>query len=286
MIKDDELCLCCGTLQHAGFRELVEAASAGGFRSISVWPQHYENARSQGLSDADMRSLLNNHGLVISELDPLMNWLPETGTGLTTSAPAQSFAAGTEDLFFHIADALGARHLNLIQAFGPRMNTEIIAAAFAGVCDRAARHDLKVSLEFLPWSGISDVKIAMEIVELADRPNGGILLDTWHHFRAGQGNKELLELPQSAIIAIQINDAAPSPADDIIYETMHGRLLPGHGAIDLVNIIRALDAIGCQATVGVEVFSDELNKLPPREAARQAGDATRAIFEKARQPLE
>ncbi len=281
MLKDEDLCLCCGTLCHAGFRELVESAAVAGFRSISLWPQHYECARQQGLTDQDMRLLLEDHGLVISELDPLMKWLP----GDTTLEAGESEGAlfgRTEDFFFHIADTLGARHLNVIQAFGPEVNTEIAAEAFAGVCDRAAQHDLLVSLEFLPWSGISDVKVAREIIQTAGRPNGGILLDTWHHFRADHGAEELLSLPGEAIIAIQINDAGLKPADDIIDETMHGRLLPGKGAIDLIGIIRALDAIGCQAPVGVEVFSDELNKLTPVEAAQQAGDATRAVFKQAR----
>ncbi len=65
MLKDEDLCLCCGTLRHAGFRELVESAAVAGFRSISLWPQHYESARQQGLTDQDMRLLLE-----------VKNWLP------------------------------------------------------------------------------------------------------------------------------------------------------------------------------------------------------------------
>jgi len=122
----------------------------------------------------------------------------------------------------------------------------------------------------------------MEIVQQAGRPNGGIMLDTWHHFRSGHGSEELLTLPPEAIAAIQINDASPEPADNIVDETMHGRLLPGEGAIDLIGIIRALDIIGCQAPIGVEVPSDELKKLPPFEVARRAGDAARAILAKER----
>jgi hypothetical protein len=34
--------------------------------------------------------------------------------------------------------------------------------------------------------------------------------------------------------------------------------------------------------VGVEVFSDELNKLSPVQVARRAGDSTRAVMEAAR----
>ncbi|MBM4462561.1 MAG: hypothetical protein FJ012_04365 [Chloroflexi bacterium] len=72
MLKPDDLCLCCGTIPGASFKELVEAGAAGGFHSISIRAHHYENARAAGLSDRDMRLMLEDHGLVITELDPLL----------------------------------------------------------------------------------------------------------------------------------------------------------------------------------------------------------------------
>ena len=126
MPTDDDLCLCCGTISHAGFRELVEAASAGGFRSISIWPHHYKCACAEGLSGRDMRLMLEDHGVVISELDPLLNWLPGASPVSEASESERAFFSPTEGFFFHIADALSARHLNVVQAFGSRMNTEIL----------------------------------------------------------------------------------------------------------------------------------------------------------------
>lgn len=277
MLGPNDLCLCCGTIAHASFQELVAAAAAGGFNALSVWPQHYEGAHAAGLSDRDMRLMLENYGLIISELDPLLTWFP--GADKAPIPPPLNY---NEEFFFRIADSLGARSLNVIYPFRRRIDTEIAAEAFGRLCDRAVQHGLKVSLEFLPWSGIPDAKSAMEIVQQADRPNGGINLDTWHHFRGGHRAEELLALPGKAVVATQFNDAAPIAADDMQYEAMHRRLLPGEGAIDLVEIIRALDAIGSLAPIGVEVFSDELNKLTPVQAARKVGDAIRVILAEAR----
>ena len=61
-------------------------------------------------------------------------------------------------------------------------------------------------------------------------------------------------------------------------ETLHRRLLPGDGDIDLVGIFRRLRDGGCKAPFGVEIFSDELAALPFAEAARRAGDATRRVL--------
>jgi len=282
MLDYDNLCLCCGTIAQASFREVVESAAAGGFRSISLWPQHYNRGRRDGLSDAGMRSMLEHHGLVVTELDALLTWLPGSRPATEADTSGEGFVSVGEDFFYHIADSLGGRHLNLAQAFGPRLETDVLAEAFAGVCDRAAEHGLLVTLEFLPWSGIPDMETALQIVRRADRPNGGVMLDTWHHFRSGHGAEALMKVPGAEIKAIQFNDAAAEPAQDIVNETMHGRLLPGEGAIDLVGILQALDASGCQAPIGVEVFSDDLNALTPTMAAVRAGDAARAVLARAR----
>jgi sugar phosphate isomerase/epimerase len=282
VLKSNDLCLCCGTIETADFSQLVQAAAAGGFRSISIRSQHYQAAREAGLSDRDMRLMLEEHGLVITEFDPLVKWLPKELLGFDVDALRMPYLTATEDTFFRIAEALGGRHINAIQIFGPKLETDVYAEHFARLCDHAAGHGLKVSLEFLPWSPIPDLKRAVQIVSMANRANGGVLLDTWHHFRSGHGAEDLLALRGNVVAAIQMNDATAQPWDDLTKETVHNRLLPGEGAIDLVGVIRALDDIGCDAPVGVEVFSDELNKLSPVQVARRAGDATRAVLEAAK----
>lgn len=283
MLDYDDLCLCCGTIAHASFVELVEAASASGFKSISIWPHHYPDARAQGLSDQDIKLMLEDHGLNITELDPLMNWLPLTALGIDPESPAAKTLGPTEDFFYQIADTFGARHLNVVQAFGPRLETEMVMEAFAGLCDRAAQHGLKVALEFLPWSGIPDIKTAARIVSQAGRPNGGINLDTWHLYRSGGSVEDLTGFSVDAVIAMQINDAVADPWENIFEETLHGRLLPGDGVIDLPGVFQALDKLGCNAPIGVEVFSDKLLQLTPIEAARKASDSIRSVLAEVRQ---
>jgi sugar phosphate isomerase/epimerase len=83
-------------------------------------------------------------------------------------------------------------------------------------------------------------------------------------------------------MAVQLNDAPAKAEANLVDETMHRRLVPGEGAIDLVGLVRLLDAGGSRAPIGVECFSDELNALPAAEVARRVGDATRAVLAEAR----
>jgi len=40
----------------------------------------YQAARDEGLSDSDIRTLLDDHGLAVAEVDPLWSWLPAPPT--------------------------------------------------------------------------------------------------------------------------------------------------------------------------------------------------------------
>jgi sugar phosphate isomerase/epimerase len=280
----NDLVLCSGTVPDAGFRERVEAAAAAGFSAISLWGRDYRRAQSEGLSDADMRALLEANGLVVAELDGVGQWLPGSA-GLAPPVEgdeADSFFAFSEQDLYAIADAVGARSLNAVEVYGTRYEPDEAAAAFAELCDRAAEHALLVHLEYLPWSGIPDARAAGEIVRLADRPNGGVLVDSWHHFRSGGDDDALRAIPGARIVGIQLNDAPAAAEADPVDECLHRRLVPGEGDIDLVGLVRLLDAAGVDAPVGIEVMSDEINALPVKEAARRVGDATRSVLATAR----
>ena len=74
------------------FRERVRAAAEAGYAGISLYPPDYQRARDEGLSDADMRALLADHGLSIGELDPLLRWVPDAGLDPGASAEGHAKA--------------------------------------------------------------------------------------------------------------------------------------------------------------------------------------------------
>jgi len=276
-----DLVLCAGTVPQAGFVERCAAAAEAGFSGVSLFLDDLARARADGLSDADLKAVLRDHGLAVAELDPLMRWLPGTELDGAASAEGQGFFGYGEADFHAAAELVEARSINAVLYCEEELPRDAIAEAFAGVCDRAREHDLLVHLEFLPWTQVRDLPTALAIVEAAGRANGGVLLDAWHHFRSGAANAAL-EPAAERVLAIQLDDAPAQAEADPVAETMQRRLLPGAGDADLVEMLRRLDAGGCRAPVGVEVFSSELQQLPAQEVARRAADATRAVLAQAR----
>jgi sugar phosphate isomerase/epimerase len=275
----DDLVFCAGTLLRRSLRDLLSAAVAGGFRGLSLWPHHVEGARAEGLCDADLRRLLADHGLVAWQIEPLMSWLPDGAL----PARLARLAGPAPEVFFELAHALGAPTLIAVDGFGAQAGRAELADAFGALCDDAARHGLRVELEFTPWSAIPDAQTAAWIVGEAGRAAAGVLVDSWHHFRGANDLEMIRALSGSMVTGIQLNDASAAPSgESLAQESMHARRLPGEGDIDLVGLVRTLDAIGCRAPLGAEIFSDGFDALEPQEVGRRAGDAMRAVLATAR----
>ena len=272
----DSLVLCSGTLPFdTPLVERLESAAAGGFDGLSLWVRDIDRARADGLSDADIRIMFADHGIEVAELDPVWSWLPGADRDVAPSQDPFGVLQPKVDDFLRLADAVGGRSLNVCDIFGGDWSLDDAAESFAELCDRAAEHGLGVHLEFLPWSRIGDITSAHEVARLAGRPNGGVMLDSWHFFRGNPDFEALGSVSGSLITGIQLNDAPLAPEADLMDASMTARQLPGEGECPLTALLATLDRIGAVAPRGVEVFSDDLRRLDPIEIGRRAGDAVR-----------
>jgi sugar phosphate isomerase/epimerase len=275
--------LCAGTALHVPFLERLEPARRAGYRGISMQPPERERLAAAGVSDAELRARVADHGLELAEFDAITTWLPGAVPPASFApAFARALLGQTPESLIPIAASIGARSLTVVELYGARPHADLAAECFARVCDLAAEHGLLVHLEFLPWTGIPDLRSGWEIVRRAGRPNGGLLIDSWHLFRSGSTLDELRRIPGDRVLAVQLDDAPAKPEADLFEETQHGRLLPGEGSFDLVGLIRALDAIGSRAPLGVEIFSDALARQPVDAIMRASFDATSAVIARAR----
>ncbi|GMU77468.1 MAG: sugar phosphate isomerase [Acidimicrobiia bacterium] len=261
-----------------GFAERVAAAGAAGFAGIGLLGFDYALARAGGLSDADIAAVLDDHGVVLAEVEFLMDW----SAGPEETARVRS-ARLLEDRVWAMADALGPRVVSAGELVGPEQTPELstLVDRFGALCDRAAAHGLRVALEFTPWSGIPDVATAATLVREVDRANAGVNVDAWHWFR-GRPDPSALRSIADRVFVVQIDDADDEVIGTLLEDTNERRRLPGEGVFDLVGFVTMLDGAGVRAPLSVEVMSATLRDLPVAEAARRAHDATRGVVRRAR----
>jgi sugar phosphate isomerase/epimerase len=261
-----------GTLS---LEQRASAAAAGGFRYIGWLGDAFAAQRAAGLSDTDIRAILDHYGVTVAEIEFLWGWA-------TAGDPGVDWRESEAGLL-ELADLVGAHHLNCgdIGISGPMLPLDDVVERFAGICDRAGEHGLVVALEFLPWSEIPDAGAAWEIARRAGRANGGVLVDTWHYSFGSSDEAQLRSIPPERIVLAQLSDAGPRQGD-LMEDTSHRRRPPGEGQLDLVGFLRLLDDLGVRAPISVEVFSDELDAASPAEAAKRAFEGAAATVAKAR----
>lgn len=268
--------LCTATMNFGSLRAFIAAAGKTGFSAISMCGGDYKQAKANGFSDADIRGLLADHDLRVAEFDGVIDWLnplpTSQGAGYDLNIP---FFGHTEAEFFAMAAAMGARSLTAVDPFEGSAPLERMVEAFAGLCDRAAEHGLLVHLEFLSWGAVPDLATAWDIVRMADRANGGLVLDTLHLIRSGSRDM-LAEIPADRIFATQFCDGMLQRSSDRFTDAAN-RLWPCEGQFELPSILRDLQARGCTAPLGVEVMNEDTRAMPASEIAERASAALTAL---------
>jgi len=268
-----DIYLCASMVMEASFDERVAAASAAGYGGIGLRPSQVKAEYAAGLTDADLRRRAADQGIQVVEVGFAADWWAGGEKG--------ERARAYQDVLFRFGEAIGARHVVFIS--GPLdQPLDLVAERFAAACDRAAAHGLRVALECLPWTDVPDIGLGWELVRLASRANGGIVLDTWHLRRGGSTEEMLRALPPERIVAIQISDGRHEPVEGHLEDTFKRRELPGEGEFDLAGLVGLLDSHGVAAPVGVEVLSERMRALPVADRARLGMAATRAVLTAAR----
>jgi sugar phosphate isomerase/epimerase len=260
------------------FAQRLEAAVAGGFTEMSIFPLDVKTFVAAGLSLARMRAEAAGHGVRISVLDPFALWVPDTTPAAWASPADLAFVDFTEDDIFRMAEGLGVESLNLIETFGNPVDTPAAAELFARLAERCAGYGLRIQLEFMPFSGIADLAKAWDIVRLANAPNGGLTFDTWHYFR-GNANEALLRtIPGERVFQVQFADATWALRGTLVEDLLHHRLFPGEGQFPLREVARVLRETGADGAVGVELFSDRIDAMTAPEAGRRVSESLHQLL--------
>jgi len=260
------LSLCPLTIIRATHRELVEAAAAGGFDAVGLRliaprpgdPVHpIEGANGLG----DLRKVMSDHGVALFDIESL--WL-SPATEPEAIRPALEICA-----------ALGGQNL-LIAGNDPE--PERMAENFGAVARIAAEYGIRPCIEPTSFCLVHRLDQAKDLIRRSGAAKAGVIIDTLHMDRAGETAASLAAFDPALIAYAQICDAGshrPASPQDLMAEARGDRLLPGEGALPLNAM---LDALPEGLTIGVEAPTREFATLSFEQAARRAGDATRAFF--------
>ncbi|HEY9627165.1 MAG TPA: sugar phosphate isomerase/epimerase family protein [Coleofasciculaceae cyanobacterium] len=262
--------LWAATVRTKSFEKRLIAAVVGGFPAMTLFPIDVQRFTAGGLSIPEMRRISADYGVRLAVLDPLTQWLPDWQSPASLSSEDLAFVNFEETAFLKMAEMLGVESINVIETFGRAYPFDVFVENFARICDRAHEFGLRVHLEFMPFSSIPDLATAWEIVRQANRPNGGLLIDSWHYFRGTPNPSLLASIPGDLIFRVQLADALTKLHRSLFEDLMHHRVLPGDGEMDVLGLMQILKRIGGLSSVGLELFSDAFDELSPSEVGHRA----------------
>jgi sugar phosphate isomerase/epimerase len=251
-------------------RTRIEVAAKSGFRGFGV--NHADLMASVAdLGLAGMRSVLDDNGIQYRELELLAYWWAD--------GPARRASDTVRHDLLDAAEFLGAQTVKIApQVGGGPWNAERWACELAALGHEAAEHGTRVALEFLPWSNIADVHQGIRLVEVAQHPAVGLLVDAWHIGRAGTPVTELASLPAERIFGVELDDFDDKPLGTLFEDTRDRRKYCSEGSFDLAGMVSALRRAGWHGPWGVEILSEQHRQAGLVEGVTKAFDSAQQLL--------
>ena len=247
------------TIRNAPFAKKLEIARAAGYEGVGLWVDETEEAgRAAGGLQAVGR-LLKDHDLVPAELCFVGGWMYPSESERVRSRESAQRA-------FRIAEILGCECVAACASAGAG-DLDDAASDFAELCTLAARFGVKVALEFLGGGQqVKDARTAWHIVEEADAPNGGLLIDTFHFYKGGSDVADLEPVTGDKIYLLHVNDSPDLPREEL---EDRNRVFPGTGVIPLEEIAAEVVNKGYRGYFSLELFNEDYWASDPFVVAEQ-----------------
>jgi sugar phosphate isomerase/epimerase len=274
-----------GSLASRGFEALLEAAASGGFHYMAISPLMISQLIASGMSPTDMIAVARGSEVTLSHMDGVSSWTPlwHQADPLPHIKARLDFSA---EQCLNMAEAVGLQSILVAGAFDRgALPLGVLEDAFGNFCDAAAKRGMRVELEFVPFWGIPDLPVAWEIVRQADRPNGGLLIDTWHLQKGSTDFERDLRLlgtiPAGRIVNVQLADAALTPQADTLYAEGRFRRFAGDGELAIERMVDLVCAKGGGLDwIGPEIFGEAIDSLSSAEAGRRGAASMRSILQR------
>jgi sugar phosphate isomerase/epimerase len=254
------------------FTERVVQAAAAGYVGFGL--NHIELLHLEATLGLEaMRSVFEEHGITIVELEALTDWFVD-GEDRAQSDQVR------RDLL-RAAGALGARHIKVVGTLADDqvdVGPDRMIESFAHLCADAAEVGTTIVIEMLPIGNVSSLDAALHLVEGAGAPNGGLLLDMWHVHRTGTSLEAIAALPAGSLLHVELDDGGPPAPGSAFEDTIRNRKLCGEGEFDLTGFLRATKAAGYQGAYGIEILSTTFRTRELAEMATQSFDTATAVM--------
>jgi sugar phosphate isomerase/epimerase len=121
--------------------------------------------------------------------------------------------------------------------------------------------------------------VLTELIDGANKPNCGYLIDTYHFTRSGAGGRGFASVPAEQIFCFQYSDLSPNPVSGVARPT--DRLPPGTGIVEWREMFGLLAEKKYTGYLSYEAPNPQTWARSPYDVAREGVDLTRKLLKDA-----
>ncbi|GAA2409212.1 sugar phosphate isomerase/epimerase and 4-hydroxyphenylpyruvate domain-containing protein [Actinomadura vinacea] len=253
----------------------LTAIGAAGFDGVEIFENDLVAAP---MSPEEVRARAADLGLAIDLYQPFRDF------EAVPPAPLARALRRAEHRFA-VMERLGATRLLVCSNVSPAAidDDALAAEQLRLLAERAAQHGVEIAYEALAWGRhVDDHLHAWRIVRMADHPNLGVCLDSFHILSRDADPYAIEAIPAEKIFFLQLADAPRLPMD-VLHWSRHYRCFPGQGDFDVAGLVAHVLRTGYDGPLSLEVFNDIFRQAA---AMRTARDAMRSLIHLEEQTAE
>lgn len=251
---------CIATVCLSGtLPEKLEAAAAAGFDGIEIFESDLLNFDG---SPARVRQMAADLGLAIMLYQPFRDFeaMPHDLLARNLARAQRKFDVMAE---LGVETVLVCSNVQDIAIDDPARAADDLRQ----MAEAAGQRGLRVGYEALAWGRHTRRwRQAWQIVQQADHPALGLILDSFHTLSLGDTLDGIQDVPADKLFFVQFADA-PKLSMDVLSWSRHHRNFPGQGDLPVAAFARDLLAAGYAGPLSLEVFNDEFRSAPARLTA-------------------
>ena len=270
--KFGRLALHMWTIDTTPLAEALTAAKQGGFDAVELRRTDFKRCFEAGLNNSEVLDLIRKAGIPVGVLGVEYGWL--FAMGEESQRLFKVFRESCEN-----AVALGCK---MLMSAPGQVNGPIAQAIeyLKRAGDIAGEYGLKLAIEYNSQHDVlNSLPILRQLIEGANRPNCGYLIDAYHFQRSGYGGASFRDLPDDMIYCFQYSDVSSNPATGVRRPT--DRLAPGKGVVKWREVLRLLYEKNYTGYLSYEAPNPELWARSPYEVAREGVELTRKLLREA-----
>lgn len=267
--KFGRLALHMWTIDTTPLKTALDAARQGGFDAVELRRTDFKRCFDEGMSNPQVLDLIRASGIPVGVLGVEYGWL--FATGEESERLFKVFRESCEN-----AVALDCKMLMSApgQVNGP-IPQAIEFLKRAG--DIAGEYGLKLAIEYNSQHDVlNSLPVLRQLIEGANKPNCGYLIDAYHFERSGYGGASFKDLPSEKIYCFQYSDVSPNPVTGVRRPT--DRLEPGKGIVKWREVLGLLFEKGYTGYLSYEAPNPELWARSPYDVARDGVALTRKLL--------